>query len=83
MENETKNLANIHQSTWISQNWDFDGILLSKVEKYELKIHRRVMCHKNQEWCKIRREIDIWFRNWHDVFDEFDPSNRKCQKAEF
>ena len=27
-----RNLANFHQSTWKSQNWDFDGILLSKVE---------------------------------------------------
>ena len=25
-------LRNIHHSTWKSQNWDFDGILLSKVE---------------------------------------------------
>ena len=27
------NLANFHQSTWKCENWDFDGILLSKVEK--------------------------------------------------
>ena len=27
-----RNLANFHQSTWKSQNWDLDGILLSKVE---------------------------------------------------
>ena len=32
LENNMKNLANFHQSTWKSQNWDFDGILLSKVE---------------------------------------------------
>ena len=30
---KTRNLANFHQSTWKCQNWDFDGILLSKVEK--------------------------------------------------
>ena len=24
---------NFHQSTWKSQNWNFDGIYLSKVEK--------------------------------------------------
>ena len=28
-----RNLANFHQSTWKCQNWDFHGILLSKVEK--------------------------------------------------
>ena len=27
-----KNLAKFHQSTWKSLNWDFDGILLSKIE---------------------------------------------------
>ena len=29
---ETQNLAYFHQSTRKSQNWNFDGILLSKVE---------------------------------------------------
>ena len=32
LENKIKNLANFHQSTCKSQNRDFDGILLSKVE---------------------------------------------------
>ena len=32
LENNINNLANFHQSTYKSQNWDFDGILLSKVE---------------------------------------------------
>ena len=32
MENNLRNLANFHQSTWKSQKWDFDGILSSKVE---------------------------------------------------
>ena len=27
LENEMRNMANLHQSTWKSQNWDFDGIL--------------------------------------------------------
>ena len=31
-ENDMKNLANFHQSTRKSQSWEFDGILLSKVE---------------------------------------------------
>ena len=32
LENDMSNLANFHQSTLKCQNWDFDGILLSKVE---------------------------------------------------
>ena len=31
LENDTRNSANFHQSTRKFQNWDFDGILLSKV----------------------------------------------------
>ena len=31
LENNMMNLANFHQSTWESQNWDFYGIPLSKV----------------------------------------------------
>ena len=49
LENDS-NLANFHQSTPKCQNWDFDGILLSKVQKmYLLKISRGVMCHGNEE----------------------------------
>ena len=27
LEYDMRNMANIHQSTWKSQNWGFDGIL--------------------------------------------------------
>ena len=32
LENDIRNLANLHQSTRMSQNWDSDGVLLSNVE---------------------------------------------------
>ena len=32
LKNDMRNLANIHQRTRKSHNWDFHGILLSKVE---------------------------------------------------
>ena len=32
LENDMRNLENFHQSTQKSQNWDRDGILLSKIE---------------------------------------------------
>ena len=32
LENDMRNLANFHQSTWKCQNWGIVGILLSKVE---------------------------------------------------
>ena len=41
LENGMMNLANFHQSTWKCQNWDFDAILLSKVENAWAKILQR------------------------------------------
>ena len=32
LENDMRNLANFHQSTRKCQNWDFNGVLLSKIE---------------------------------------------------
>ena len=32
LENEMRNLADFHQNTWKCQYWDFDEILLSKVD---------------------------------------------------
>ena len=32
LENNMRNLASFHQNIRKCQNWDFDGILLSKVE---------------------------------------------------
>ena len=32
LENDIRNTANFHQSTSKSQNWDFEEILLSKLE---------------------------------------------------
>ena len=32
LENDMRNLADVHQSTRKSQNWDFDEILLSKIK---------------------------------------------------
>ena len=32
LENDLRNLADFHQSTWTSQNWDFGGILIYKEE---------------------------------------------------
>ena len=31
LENDMRNSANYYQRTWKSQNWDFDGALISKV----------------------------------------------------
>ena len=47
---------------------------------YELKIYRGVLCHDNEEWCKIWRGIDLSVQNWHEEFDEFWPEHSKISK---
>ena len=50
LENDMRNLANSHQSTWKCQNWDFDRILFCPKQKIrELKIYRGVMCNDTEE----------------------------------
>ena len=56
--------ANSHQRRWKSQNWDFLGILLSKVENAWVKIYRGVICNNTEEWWKIWQGIDLALQNW-------------------
>ena len=53
-----KNLANFHQSTQNSQSWDFDGILLPKIENVNL--HICVMTIKNG--VKFEEELTCPFK---------------------
>ena len=82
-KNDMRNLVNLYQSTQKSQNWDFDGFLLSKVENVWALNHRGVMCHDNEEPYKIRRGIDLLFQIWHHNLTNFDPSTQMSHKFAF
>ena len=65
LENNLKNLANFHQSTWKCHNWDFDGIILSKVEKvWQRRIMSwqwRIMQNLKRNWLVISKLTwEIW-----------------------
>ena len=47
---------------------------------YELKIYMGVMCHKNEEWCKIWKGLDLPIQNWYKKFDKFWPEHSKISK---
>ena len=38
------------------------------------------MSHETEEWRKIWREADLWFRNWHEEFEIFLPEHWKVSK---
>ena len=52
----------------------------SKLKMYELKNYRGVICHENEEWCKIWRRTDLSVQNWHETFDEFWPEHWKISR---
>ena len=43
-------------------------------------IYRGVMCHDNEEWCKIWWGIDLSVQNCCEKFDEFWPELSKISK---
>ena len=54
VENDMRNLANFHQSTQKSQNWDFDGILLFKVENVYISLKlTEELCVMTNECSRI------------------------------
>ena len=56
------------------------GFFNPNLNKYELKIHRGVICHDNEELHKIWRGTDLSFQSWHEEFDEFWPEHLKVSK---
>ena len=52
----------------------------SNLKKYELKIHRGVIYHDNEELREIWRGTDLSFQSWHEEFYEFWPEHLKVPK---
>ena len=81
LENDMSNLANSHQITGKSQNWDFDGILLPKVEN-DLKNGSYgelcVMTTKND--AKFEEELTCQFKIDMRNLLNFDLSTQKIWK---
>ena len=78
--NNMRNLGNFHKSTF--ESLIIGSLMGSFYPKYiyELKIHRGVFCHDNEEWYQIWTEIDLSVQNWHKEFDEFWPEHLKISK---
>ena len=80
LENEIRNKASFTRALESLKIGILMGSFNPKLKKYKLKIHRGVICHDNEEWCKIWRGIDLSFQNWHEEFDEFWPEHLKVSK---
>ena len=63
LENGIKNKASFTRALESLKTGISMGSFNPKLKKYELKIHRGVICHDNEEWCKIWRGIDLLFQS--------------------
>ena len=81
LENDIRNMANFTRALESLKIGILMGSFNSKLTKYELKIHRGVICHDNEEWCKIWRGIDLSFQSWHEQFDKFWSKHLKGSKV--
>ena len=59
LENDMKNLANFYQNTRKSQNWDFDGILSSKIKQVE-GLKRGINLLKRNRLVILKLTRGIW-----------------------
>ena len=71
LENDIRNMANFTRALESLKIEILMGSFNPKLKKYELKIHRGVICQDNEEWHKIWRGIDLSFQSWHEEFDKF------------
>ena len=72
------------------QNWhrEFDeywpkhsmASLWPKSILLDLKRYRRVVIHDTEEWYKIWRKTELWFRKWHEECGKDSPEHLKVSK---
>ena len=73
-KNNMRNLANFYQTTWNSQNWDFDGILSSKVENVSVKLTEELCIMAVNNDVKFEEELTSRFKIDIRNLMNFDPS---------
>ena len=67
----------------ISPNLYFDGLLLLKYIKFQLKKYGGVMSHDTKECCKIWRKTDLLFGKWHEESSKFSSEHLKVSNLLF
>ena len=79
--NNMRNLANFHQSTSKSENWDFNGVFFVQSWKYmRLKLARELFFITMKNDTKTEEELTCEFKINMRNLTNFDPSTQKSQK---
>ena len=64
----------------VSKIFTLMGSLWANQMFFELKKYRGVILHEPKKGCKIRKDIDSSFQNWHKEFDKIWPEFSKVSK---
>ena len=84
LENDMRNFANFHQSTWKCQNWNFDKILLSKVENvWTLNLQWSSCVMEMNNDIKIEEELTCRFKSGMNLSYKIWPEHLKSLKKFF
>ena len=78
---DMRNLMNFDPSTWKSQNFHFNGLLMSKVYiVWAKKVRRSNLSWNWRGMQKIWRGINSLFQNWQKEFDKIWSEHSKVLK---
>ena len=56
------------------------GSFCAKYITFDLKKYRGVICHDNEESCKIWKKTYIWLGKWHGKFSKFSSEHLELSK---
>ena len=59
------------------------GSFCARYIKFDLKKYKRIIFHDTEEWCKIWRKTDLWFRKWNEEYGKSSPEHLKVSKLRF
>ena len=80
LENDMKNLANFHQNTQKSQNWDFDWIFIQSRKCISLNFTEELCVMAMRNGRKFEKELTCCFKIDMRSLTNFDLSTKKPQK---
>ena len=67
---DMRNLVNFLPTTQKSENFTPMGYFCPKYMRFQLKNHRGAISHGTGQWCKIWKNLNLWFQKWHEELGE-------------
>ena len=66
--------------TWTLKILNISTMIGCFCATFNLKKYRGFIFHGTEEWSKIWRKTDLWFRKWHEEFGKFSLEHSQVSK---